>query len=56
MVKIKCSNKVFYNNSDNYRYIVTTYSNGYQIVKVIAPYRGCWKQKSTLKGFNISVV
>ena len=56
MVKIKCKNKVFYDNNYNYRYIVTTYKNGYQVVQVVAPYRGCWKKQGTLKGFNISVV
>ena len=55
MAKIKCKNKVLYNNSDNYRYIVTTYNNGYQIIKVIAPYKGCWFKKQTLKGFNIYI-
>ena len=47
MAKIKCKNRVFCNNSDNYRYIVTTYTNGYQ---------GSWKKKTVLEGFNISVV
>ena len=56
MAKIKCKNRVFCNNSDNYRYIVTTYTNGYQIVQVIAPYHGSWKKKATLEGFNISIV
>jgi len=56
MAKIKCKNKVFYDNNYNYRYIVTTYKNGYQVVQVVAPYRGCWKKQGTLKGFNISVV
>lgn len=56
MAKVVCKNKVFYDNVYNYRYIVTTYSNGYQEVQIILPYKGCWVKSTTLKGFNISVV
>ena len=56
MSNIVCENKVFYDNQYNYRYIVTTYKNGFQIVQIIAPFRGCWKKQTTLRGFNIYIV
>lgn len=56
MASVKCKNKVYYDNLNNSRYIVTTYNNGYQKVDVISYYKGCWVKTGTLKGFNISVV
>jgi len=54
--KIVCENKVYYDNLNNYRYIVTTYKNGYQVIDVIGPYRGCFLKIGTLKGFNLNIV
>lgn len=56
MVKIVCKDKVFYDNVYNNRYIVTSYDNGYQIIKIISPYKGCWINNGTLKGFNLKIV
>lgn len=56
MAKLKCKNKVFYDNTFGNRYIVTSYTNGYQIIKIISQYKGCWINSGTLKGFNLNIV
>ena len=46
--------KVLYDNNSNYRYIVSSYENGIQVLVTMMPYKGCWII-TNITGKNLSI-